>query len=223
MNSSSVPNRKASLMWRSPIAFVLAAVLLTAGCTASGGKASPPPATASGQSSTTPSPASSGPASSGPASSGPVISGPNVRPGEKPPVFPAEAKQHTSEGALMFAGYFVKALDWSLATTDPALLKPISAPTCQACHSYIDAIGTLAAGGGHVVGGRIHSSGLMLENPSSRISNSVVVSETSTQQAVVLIRPGASPSSVAPSAQTSTSQLRLSWVIDRWLLAEETS
>jgi Family of unknown function (DUF6318) len=206
-------------MRRSPIAFVLAAVLLTAGCTASGGKASPaPPATASRPSSASPSPAP--PRAT---SSGPVAWGPNVRPGEKPPVFPAEAKQHTSEGALMFAGYFIKALDWSLATTDPALLKPISAPTCQACHSYIDAIGTLAAGGGHVIGGRIRSFGMMLEDPNSPIGNSVVVSETSTQQAVVLIRPSASPTTVGPSAQANTSQLRLSWVTGRWVLAEETS
>ena len=48
----------------------------------------------------------------------PATSGPNVRPGERPPAMPAAAKQHTQEGALAFAGYFIKALDWSIATTD---------------------------------------------------------------------------------------------------------
>ena len=50
---------------------------------------------------------------------------------------PAAAKQHTQEGALAFAGYFIKALDWSIATTDTTSLDSVSDPECKACHSYI--------------------------------------------------------------------------------------
>ena len=67
-----------------------------------------------------------------------------MRAGETPPVLDKFAKQHNSAGALAFATYFIKALDWSLATTDPYLIKQISAPSCQACKAYISNIGALA-------------------------------------------------------------------------------
>src|SRR6185436_18107587 len=103
--------------------------LIAAAC---GGSAAEPPSTSS---------LASVPVSS--ATATPAVSptsGPNARPGERPPAMPAAAKQHTQDGALAFAGYFIRALDWSIATTDPKLLIPVSAPACSACVSYVEEI-----------------------------------------------------------------------------------
>jgi Family of unknown function (DUF6318) len=54
-----------------------------------------------------------------------------------------------SGGAIAFAGYFYKALDWSIATTNANLLRAISAPTCKSCQGYIQMLDRSAAAGEH--------------------------------------------------------------------------
>jgi Family of unknown function (DUF6318) len=68
---------------------------------------------------------------------------------------PAAAKQHTHEGTLAFAGYFIRARDWSIATIDPQLLIPIRDATCVACVNYVNEIHDVRAEGSYIRGGRI--------------------------------------------------------------------
>ena len=91
--------------------------LVAAAC--DGGAPTPPPSYSVASVAAAPSTAAP---SSSPTS--PATTGPNVRPGERPPVMPAAAKQHTQEGALAFATFYIKALDWAIAATDPQLLIP---------------------------------------------------------------------------------------------------
>ncbi|MDT4945157.1 MAG: hypothetical protein QOH14_1890 [Pseudonocardiales bacterium] len=75
--------------------------MLAAACTGGGATRTstpPPPDTPSASANSSPSPS--------PSRTGPLSTGPNVRPGEKPPVLPEAAKEHSPGGALVFAGYY---------------------------------------------------------------------------------------------------------------------
>jgi hypothetical protein len=79
--------------------------------------------------------ASSGPDSrtvaQSPTGTSPVLTGAGVKPGEKPPIFDRRFLTHDQGGAIAFTSYFYRALDWSIATTNANLLRPMSAPTCS--------------------------------------------------------------------------------------------
>src|SRR5882757_6312243 len=129
------------------VAAVLASVGMAAACTGSGGGSdtfTPPPPTSIV---TSPSPT--------PSRTGPLTTGPGVSPSEQPPQLGPFEKQHTSAGAISFAGFYIKALDWSYATSDPYLLKQISAPSCEYCQKAITGLEKVQAGGGHITGSRI--------------------------------------------------------------------
>jgi hypothetical protein len=51
-----------------------------------------------------------------------LLTGADVRPGEMPPTQDPHFITDDSGGAIAFAGYFYKALDWSIATTNANLL-----------------------------------------------------------------------------------------------------
>lgn len=90
-----------------------------------------------------------------PARTGPLTTGPGVLPGEKPPVEPAIATNYTRDGAYAFAIYFVRVVDWSIATTDPALIPALSERSCQACQRYVDGLTEIRQRNERQVGGRI--------------------------------------------------------------------
>jgi Family of unknown function (DUF6318) len=73
------------------------------------------------------------------------LTGAAVRPGELPPTISSYVDHDNASGALAFAAYFYKALDWSIATTNPNLLRAISAPQCSTCEYYIHGLDALAA------------------------------------------------------------------------------
>jgi hypothetical protein len=89
-----------------------------------------------------------------PSRTGPLTTGAGVLPGEKPPVEPEMAKEHNEEGAFAFAAYFIQALSWSIATTDPYLLNRISAASCAPCKRYVDGLNELRTKGQSQQGGR---------------------------------------------------------------------
>jgi hypothetical protein len=72
------------------------------------------------------------------------LTGHNVRPGEKPPVYPAAAQAHTQDGANAFAEFFMKTLDWAYATTNPSYAKHFSGSTCGLCSGLATGIAKTA-------------------------------------------------------------------------------
>jgi Family of unknown function (DUF6318) len=73
------------------------------------------------------------------------LTGYNVRPGEKPPVYPAAAKAHSQDGANAFAEFFMRTLDWAYATTNPSYAHHYSGSSCGLCNGLAEGIAKTAA------------------------------------------------------------------------------
>lgn len=83
--------------------------------------------------------------------------GPNTRPGEKPPVMPLEATQHTARGAQAFAAFFIKTIDWGYATTSSAYMRHYMSRVCAVCVGFASAIDDVEGKHQHYVGGRFRT------------------------------------------------------------------
>jgi len=189
---------------------LLAVVTLVAA--ACGGSAAEPPSTSS---------LASVPVSS--ATATPAVSptsGPKVRPGERPPAMPAAAKQHTQEGALAFAGFFIRALDWSIATTDPSILVPISSPSCAACSSYISRLNSLRRAHGYLQGGRLKLISEKIATGSFSIRSDYVIVTRTYQEAVLVISPRVKPSHISDATQDE-SRVYVGWAHSGWIAVEQ--
>jgi hypothetical protein len=193
--------------------------MLAAACTGGGATrtSTPPPPDTPSASATTPSPSPS----PSPSRTGPLSTGPNVRPGEKPPVLPEAAKEHSPAGALVFAGYYFKALDWSIATNDPYLVAKISDPTCGSCKRYIHGLNELAATSSRQNGGRIRLRSAKLVSGSFRFKSELVVDADVSEDQAVLVRPSQAPSTT--SAARYDSLVFVSWRNSGWRIIEEAS
>ena len=83
------------------------------------------------------------------------LSGHNVRPGEKPPVYPAAARVRSQDGANAFAEFFMRTLDWAYATTNPSYMEHYYGPSCGLCSGIATGIAKTAAEHHWYEGGRI--------------------------------------------------------------------
>jgi len=83
------------------------------------------------------------------------LTGHNVKPGEKPPVYPAAANARTQAGANAFAEFFMRTLDWAYATTNPSYMKHYFGPTCGLCSGIATGINKTASERHWYEGGRI--------------------------------------------------------------------
>ena len=190
-------------------------VVVTLVAAACGGGATAPPSTSSVTSMSVMSPTAKVSASQ----TTPVTSGPNVRPGERPPAMPAAAKQHTQEGALAFAGYYIRALDWSIATTDPQLLIPISDPACVACGSYVKEIRDVRIQGGYIRGGRIGLSEAEINKSVFKTGIDYIITINTVQEPDSIIRRSQSPLSQETSTERLKSNLLVAWRRGSWVVS----
>ncbi len=83
------------------------------------------------------------------------MTGHNLKPGEKPPLYPAAARARTQEGANAFAEFFMRTLDWAYATTNPSYMKHYSGPSCGLCNGLATGISKTAAEKHWYLGGRL--------------------------------------------------------------------
>ena len=131
-------------------------VLLVTGCT--GGDVAPNTSTVSAAG-TTPS-TSAAPSSASPTPTArpyPAdvpLTGHNVKPGEKPPLYPAAARARTQAGANAFAEFYMRTLDWAYATTNPSYMKHYSGPSCGLCSGLAAGISKTAVQRHWYLGGR---------------------------------------------------------------------
>jgi uncharacterized protein DUF6318 len=132
-------------------------VLLVSGCT---GEAAPNTSTVSAAS-TGPRTSASASASVSPSPTArpyPVdvpLTGHNVKPGEKPPLYPAAARAKTQAGANAFAEFYMRTLDWAYATTNPSYMKHYTGPSCGLCTGLATGISKTAALKHWYLGGRL--------------------------------------------------------------------
>jgi hypothetical protein len=186
------------------VSVALAVVGVLAGCTSGGGQnlhSALPTGTLPG---TSASPTLT------PSRTGPLTTGPNVAPGEKPPAIGPFERAHTSAGAIAIAAFYIKALDWSYATSDPYLLKIISAPSCVTCNKIIDGLTALQAEGGHVVGDRVRLDSAILQFFHGRIKADYIVKVETTQEPGAIAHPTATTDRNGRSEVTS--YIYVSWI-----------
>jgi hypothetical protein len=82
--------------------------------------------------------------------------GPNVNgPGERPPVEPVTATQHSAAGAKAFAEFFIRTIDWGYATTSSAYMRHYFEPSCEQCEVVARLLDNAHRSGDHYIGGRI--------------------------------------------------------------------
>jgi hypothetical protein len=77
-----------------------------------------------------------------------------VRKGEKPPVMPLEATQHTQDGAIAFAKFFVQTIDWGFATTSGAYMRHYFQSGCVECLSHANGLDNTRRASHHYLGSR---------------------------------------------------------------------
>jgi hypothetical protein len=158
--------------------------------------------------------------SASPTRTGPLTTGPGVKPGEVPPVVDSTASAHDDRGALLSAIYFIRVVDWSVATTDPTLIAPISLSTCKTCAGYISKLEKLSTEGGYLTDGRITVMGAEVVTGTSNITADKVIELHIVQQDDVVHRPAAAPSTEGPSSLSSVIRVYLSWLGGTWKVVE---
>jgi hypothetical protein len=135
-------------------------ILLASGCTSQAGPNTTTAPAASTVPSTSAAASTSAPSASPTPSAQPYpadvpLTGHNVKPGEKPPVYPAAAKARTQAGANAFAEFYMRTLDWAYATTNPSYLKHYTGPSCGLCNDLATGISKAAAQRHWYLGGRL--------------------------------------------------------------------
>jgi hypothetical protein len=135
-------------------------------------------------------------------------------------VLPDAAKEHSPAGALVFAGYYFKAFDWGVATTDPYLVQRISAPSCTACARYSNGLRTLRRQGGFVRGGRVSVDSARTVTGTFRMKSDYVVEVTCHEEAVVLVHPSSAPSTAQGAVKNDVSLVFVSWADYEWRIVE---
>jgi hypothetical protein len=83
------------------------------------------------------------------------LTGHNVKPGEKPPLYPAAARARTQEGANAFAEFYMRTLDWAYATTNPSYMKHYTGASCGLCSGLATGIQKTANAHHWYLGGRL--------------------------------------------------------------------
>ena len=189
-------------------------IAFAAACTSSGGSPSPSP--------TPPGTTSSGTTSPEPSPSEPLTTGPNVRPGEKPPEFPALARRRGQIGALAFTAYYYKAFDWSYATNDSYLLRRLALRSCRGCTRVIRSLDRLRTRNEVLTGGRIRLRSARVDHREFDFPSDFVVDVELDEQPVVLDAPSAAPSTVAPRLRSHHSLVFLRWIGQHWRVADVT-
>ncbi|WP_408659999.1 DUF6318 family protein [Jatrophihabitans sp.] len=83
------------------------------------------------------------------------LTGHNVKPGEKPPLYPAAARAKTQAGANAFAEFYMRTWDWAYATTNPSYMRHYYAASCGLCSGLATGIQRTAEANHWYLGGRL--------------------------------------------------------------------
>jgi hypothetical protein len=102
--------------------------------------------------------------------------GPNTKPGEKPPIMPLEATQHTPDGAKAFAQFFIKTIDWGYATTSSTYMRHYFLTGCKSCTGFTDVLDIAKRAGHRFIGGRFTvTSAMLAKRPAAPSADYTVV------------------------------------------------
>jgi hypothetical protein len=141
-----------------------------------------------------------------------ATTGPNVRPGEKPPLLPAEGLENFPAGADVFARYWIEALDWGYATTDSTLAKSLYVSSCTNCSRFVSGeFDSVASKGEHYQGGRLSISASEAQKNDHHLGATSVTDVTVSQAKLAVV--SSSGDIVEKTAATPSIRYRV-WL--RW-------
>ena len=149
----------------------------------------------------------------------PLTTGPNVRPGEKPPTLDDAVATHDASGAREFAYYFFRALDWSIATNDAALVHPLVSSDCRRCAAAINNLDDLGRSHQKILGGRIRVEEASVVTGHFAFSADVVVKVSTYQSEERLVDQAGKVIHREP-ASSDVSLLFASWLQGSWKVVE---
>ena len=140
------------------VALAVIAGMLLAGCGSSGGAAPRTTRAVAATSTSSTSPVAPSPPPPGPPTVPADVptTGPNLKyRGEKPPVMPALATQHTRSGAVAFAEFFIRTMDWGYASVSSTYMRHYFTADCKICAGLADGIDGIRRKHKRVYGNRL--------------------------------------------------------------------
>jgi hypothetical protein len=156
-----------------------------------------------------------------PTTTPPVSTGPNVRPGEKPPTFPASLQVNNATAALAFAQYWLETIDWGYATTDSSLARSAFAPSCSDCTRFVKAnFDETRDQQLHFRGGRISILGRVARPDDHRNGATAVDDVTIAVQKLETLNRSGHVISTAPAVPRITYRLWLRWNRIGWAVVD---
>ncbi|HEU5009049.1 MAG TPA: DUF6318 family protein [Jatrophihabitantaceae bacterium] len=140
--------------------------------------------------------------------------GPNlVRKGERPPVMPVLATKHTPAGAVAFAKFFIRTIDWGFATTSGAYMRHYFTKSCIECASHADGLDNTRKAGEYYLGSRFRIAAAR-SRPPGDADASVTVTFDLTSAEVLTNHGRFVDGDVAHTGQSR--QFWLTWTSDGW-------
>lgn len=152
-----------------------------------------------------------------------MTTGPNVRPGEKPPVYPDLAKQHTANGALAFAIYFMQSFDWGYATNDPSILGTLALSSCKGCVTYRQSLASVESKGERLTGGRLTPRSGQVLHEKFDFPADYVLDMVYDEEPVMISGPGHPSVTAAPALSGHHTLVFVRWASGRWRVADITA
>jgi hypothetical protein len=140
--------------------------------------------------------------------------GPNLlHKGERPPVMPELATEHTPAGAVAFAKFFIRTIDWGFATTSGTYMRHYFTKSCVECASHADGLDNTRKAGEYYLGSRFRITAAD-SKPAGGADASVSVTFDLTSAEVLTNRGAFVDGDVAHTDQSR--QFWLTWTSDGW-------
>ena len=156
-----------------------------------------------------------------PASTPPITTGPNVRPGEKPPTFPASLNRNDRVAADVYAKYWMQTLDWGYATTDSALARRAFLPVCTDCERFVKGnFDGARAKGEHFRGGRVSFVSSSIQPNDHRRDSTAVSDVTVSVAALETLDRGGRVIAHAAAIPKITYRIWVRWAGARWFVVD---
>ena len=155
-----------------------------------------------------------------PASTPPITTGPNVRPGEKPPTFPASLEKNLPSAAGTFAVYWLQTIDWGYATVDSTLARRAFSPVCTNCTRFMSIFDDARAKGVHFRGGRMAISKWLIQPNDHRNGATAVIDVTLSIGALQAINRTGKVVEADPAEDRVMYRVWLRWTGTRWTVVD---
>jgi hypothetical protein len=133
---------------------------------------------------------------------------------------PVLATKHTAEGAVAFAAFFIRTVDWGYATTSPTYMNHYFQPSCLECRNLRTFLVTAVERNGYYRGSRLTISQATRGAVGGEFSAeySTVVTSSATGWDVVDVN-GKSLGSGPPSDKAKD-EVWTAWVEDGWTVVK---